>query len=777
MDKHYIAQRLRKYLFFISIVFMMLTTIHLIYSYLYSDSKNTAIKGWTISEALIGKTPNLNPLKNIGENNKYLNFITYRSLLKYNSKTKEFVPDLAKCSKNNLLKIECYLDVNAKWSNWDSISYDDIIATFDTLKKYNTNSSLSQLLKNIEIKKTNNSIIFKSSKKDIKIMKLFLQPIVSKKILDIISPKEIKWNFSLASWIYSWKYKIVNIVKDETWDITTITLERNDQYYKNNAYIKTILLKIYPNIWVFLKNKNSINIFNDKNNLIKWTVPNLKWYDYTLNQYTSIFLNTKRLKDNKFRNLILKEIDRDEIIKKIWKDKFKKVENPYINEDIFIKDMINYEKFSTILNKKWYFSVSDLKEKLKQDLQKEENNTNTWKILDQLKNISWEIKIEKKQENKKQEKKLELNSAKEKIDNPKSKIIFSPNWVEKYNFITRDSYLLKWKTRKNTTSVYINDYKLKSFKPYSKEFVYRIATKMKNLKSGQNTYKIYFVINNKKVFIEEINFYLGTKKELEKAKKDILYKKQENKEDKKVEIKKQEKNNNISKKENIENIKSDKSILLEKKLEKIKQLDKKYYYNKDLEAFSLELYYISAKKDLSQTAEYIADKLEKKWIKVNLRAITIVDLNQLLKQWSKNYDLLLTWINLWYFDFDISSNYSSDEIDKNHNSNFSNFQLLDLDIVLQELKTKLLTKDKRFLLEKKAFKIIKNNNLSKTLYTPIFSNLVDGNIKWYKLFNNLADDIYRIQPIYKSYVNQDKKILLDNKNFNWYIKFLYNSLF
>ncbi|MDQ7009511.1 MAG: hypothetical protein Q9M94_04445, partial [Candidatus Gracilibacteria bacterium] len=86
-------------------------------------------------------------------------------------------------------------------------------------------------------------------------------------------------------------------------------------------------------------------------------------------------------------------------------------------------------------------------------------------------------------------------------------------------------------------------------------------------------------------------------------------------------------------------------------------------------------------------------------------------------------------------------------------------------------------KDKKILLEKKVLKIITENNLSKTLYTPILSNLVDKNIKGYILNNKLSEDFYRFEPIYKSYVNEDKKIITDNKTFNGYIKFLVESLF
>ena len=46
-------KKLKKYLFFISIMFFVLTLSHLAYSYLYSDSKNSPVKWWTISEWII----------------------------------------------------------------------------------------------------------------------------------------------------------------------------------------------------------------------------------------------------------------------------------------------------------------------------------------------------------------------------------------------------------------------------------------------------------------------------------------------------------------------------------------------------------------------------------------------------------------------------------------------------------------------------------------------------------------------------------------------------
>jgi hypothetical protein len=537
-----------------------------------------------------------------------------------------------------------------------------------------------------------------------------------------------------------------------------------------------------------LKNKNSINIFNDKNNLITWTVPKLEAYKYTLPQYVSIFVNSNKITDNDFRKVILDQIDREEIIEKLWKDNYKKVENAYLS-DIFIKKKKNNKNIKNILNKKWYFNIPELKEKLNKQLEQEKNNNNSWSILDKINNISWEVKIK---ENKKEspiipfqkgdeDKKVKLNSAEEKIKNSKSQIITSPNWTDIYNFVSRNDYLLKWKTKKWTTEVYINDYKLKSFTPHNKNFSYRISEKSWNFKTWFNNYKIYFVINWKKQLQEEVNFYRDSNKDnLKKAEKEFFEKKVKKEKSPIIPFLKEDENKNKKLKsgtgtEDKSYIKSEKYLKIEEKIEKLKDLDEKYFYNIKLEKYNLELYYVSNKLDIKDTSEYIAEKLSEIWIFVSLREISTKDLNLLILDWKKNYDIILTWVNLSYFDFNIYPYLHSSQIIKWYN--FSNFRKLDLDIVLEELKSKLLSNDKKILLEKKVLNIIEENNLLKTLYTPILSNLVDKNIKWYSLTNKLSEDFQRFEPIYKSYVNQDKKAITENKGFVWYIRFLVKTLF
>ncbi len=788
MDKNYIASRLKKYLFLISIIFIMLTSSHLLYSYMYSDAKETAIKWWSISEAIIWNIPNLNPLRSNNQQNKYINSILYRSLLKYDPSKKKIVWDLAKCNISNLLEIECYLNQNIKWSNGEAISIDDVVQTYETLKKTSINKNMFALLQNVTITKTDTSILFKNNKKDINILRMFFQPIVSSKVLNIISKKEIEWSFSLANWVYSWVYKVNSIVKDDTFNMTSVTLEKNEEYNKNPVYIDLIVFKVFPTVKDFLKNKNSINIFNDKDNLITGTIPSLKTYQYTLPQYTSVFINTQKIKDNDLRGLILNKIEPEKIVNDLWENKFEIIQNHYLS-DAYIEEKPITTSISGILNKKWYYNQWALVKKLEGDLNKikkfdtkpeeisttgstlpwdsikKENEESVTKPVEEKKIISWEAITNK---NPQQEEVIKESIPK----NAPSEIITSPNWVEKFNFITKDNILLQGKVPAWTSSVFIWDYKLKNYKAWDSTFFYRIKQTFSNINVWDNTYKIYAVVNWEKKLLEELYFFFNTDTAITKEKKDWMF--SIAKDTNSLAPQKKESSSTWSISQTWSTINSE-YIEAEKKIKTLQKKNSQFYYNDSGEPYTLELYYISEKPDYEIAAENIKKSLEEEWIKVHLSGITTSDLTTLLSEWKKNYDMLLTWINLWYFDFDIYPYFHSSQIESR--SNYANFRKLDLDILLEDLRNQVLSEEKINTQEKKVLSIISNNNLSKTIYTPILSNLVDKNIKWYSLQKRIPEKIYRFAPLKKSYIKENKFINTENKDITWYFIFLKNLLF
>ncbi len=729
--------KLKKYLFLISILFFVLSLTHLIYLFLYSDSKLVPIKWGTISEWLIWWFPSLNPLEPLNWNNKYLVNLLYRSLLQYDPINKKIVSDLASCDIENLKQIECYLNDNIYWSNWEKITVDDVISTYKLLQNTWVNKIISSLLKDSTIEKNNNTIIFKNKKRDINFLNIFFQPILSKNTIDSIWNDVIFWNFPTREQIYSWDFVISNISSDSTLWVTKIFLNRNP--FNNNWNISKLIIKLFPNTNSLLQNKETVNIFNDNKNIIWNSIPRLESHKYSLSQYVSLFINSNKIKDLELRNYILNKINRTNLINILWEENFKEIKNPYLTEKSINLDLKN-KNFEKILAKLWYYKKSKI----------------ISNYLPSTNKYSDEVKVE----NKKEIKDINIPDSELKIDKfqTDSKYIIKPIFVDKYNFITKDNILLQWKVWTDVKEVYINDYKLSNYKAWNQKFYYRLKENYKNIKEWVNSYKIIFNENWKKVLKEEIFFiYSKDKNKLEKYKKDFI---------KNLFIKEQKEKEKLL--EATVKVEIDKN-----KLEKLSSLDDNFYYNENLEKYSLNLYYVSTEKDLEKTAIYIKNTLTDIWINIELYPIKISNITNILQN-KNEYDMILTWVNLWIFNYNIFPYFHSSQVKNWYN--FSNYKKTSLDILLEDLKSEIKTKDEIKHIENKILEILKKEQIIKTLYTPKINLLIDKNIKNISVPKLLTSKTDRKLIYNNIYIKEEKIINFQNKWFINFIKFLIENI-
>lgn len=729
--------KLKKYLFLISILFFVLSLTHLIYLFLYSDSKLVPIKWGTISEWLIWWFPSLNPLEPLNWNNKYLVNLLYRSLLQYDPINKKIVSDLASCDIENLKQIECYLNDNIYWSNWEKITVDDVISTYKLLQNTWVNKIISSLLKDSTIEKNNNTIIFKNKKRDINFLNIFFQPILSKNTIDSIWNDVIFWNFPTREQIYSWDFIISNISSDSTLWVTKIFLNRNP--FNNNWNISKLIIKLFPNTNSLLQNKETVNIFNDNKNIIWNSIPRLESHKYSLSQYVSLFINSNKIKDLELRNYILNKINRTNLINILWEENFKEIKNPYLTEKSINLDLKN-KNFEKILAKLWYYKKSKI----------------ISNYLPSTNKYSDEVKVE----NKKEIKDINIPDSELKIDKfqTDSKYIIKPIFVDKYNFITKDNILLQWKVWTDVKEVYINDYKLSNYKAWNQKFYYRLKENYKNIKEWVNSYKIIFNENWKKVLKEEIFFiYSKDKNKLEKYKKDFI---------KNLFIKEQKEKEKLL--EATVKVEIDKN-----KLEKLSSLDDNFYYNENLEKYSLNLYYVSTEKDLEKTAIYIKNTLTDIWINIELYPIKISNITNILQN-KNEYDMILTWVNLWIFNYNIFPYFHSSQVKNWYN--FSNYKKTSLDILLEDLKSEIKTKDEIKHIENKILEILKKEQIIKTLYTPKINLLIDKNIKNISVPKLLTSKTDRKLIYNNIYIKEEKIINFQNKWFINFIKFLIENI-
>lgn len=734
-------EKLKKYLFLMSLLFLLTTFIHISYNYIFYDSENIAIKWWVISEWIVWDLSHFNPLIPTTDDNKYIVNILYRSLLKYDLKEKKLVWDLANCDISNLSYIECFIENNIYWSNWEAITVKDIVSTYNILKTTDTNPIVKSLISETIIEEKKNSIVFKNSKKDVSFLNIFFQPILSKNVIDNLWVEDLtKPFYPTQDSIYSWKFFVSSVKEDKALWIIEVTLAKNEKYFNNDAYLDKIILKFFKSSTFLIRNKDIINVFNDDESVIWKSVPRLEPHYYTLPKYTTLFLNSERITSKSLRNFLLNKIDRNKLINVLWEEKYKWIDNPYLTNHTIDKEIEN-KNIDSIMNDNWYYKKSELTKLLvdKVELASQSGNTIT------TNNTPAELTIDEV----------------EKKENTSLKYIIS--WLDKkFTFINEDDVLLKWDIKNESPdAIYIDSYKLKWFSAWDDYFYFRLKVESyETIKEWRNDYKIYFEKKWKKTLKEELTvFYYKDKDKLESAKTNFY-------------------SSFIKKQENIvtENKPEPKSSLNPELKAKLDSIDDKFYYNKKLEKFSLKLMYIWSEKDLINTSSFIQTTLWDYWIDIITDPINLNDLSKLISSWtsSNNYDMILAGINLGYFDFNIYPYFHSSQAKLWYN--FANIKKLGLDIILEDINSNKLSWDKVKELQVKALDIIKEEQVIKTLYSPLINLLIDKNIKNFNMWDFLPSQASRSEYLSQIYVNQDKNINYQNKWIIDFFRFIYKII-
>ena len=570
------------------------------------------------------------------------------------------------------------------------------------------------------------------------------------------------WKFPVNWWIYSWKFVIEKVSEDENLWITKLTLQKNEFYDKSN--ISKIVINIFPDINSFKKNHQAVNVFNDTDNNIWNTIPRFQAQKYTLNSFVWVFLNQNKITSTDLRYYILNKLDTSKLIKVLWEQNYEVINNPFLSEDNISQEPKN-KNFDSVMKSIWYKKKSVFLQEL------------TPKAEEKKEEVKQETKPEVKPEEKKPaEITIPADLTLDRFQKD-SKLISSPDYVDIYNFITKDDVLLRWSAPENVTAVYVNDYKLANFKSGDRDFYYRLRENIWNLKAWMNSYKIYFEIWGEKKLQEELFFvYYHDKdklKEEEKKLAESLYRKEME-----AKIAKE----NQEKKETPpvpapapETPKAPEQPKNQEQLDKINKLDENLYYNKDLQAFSLKLYYINDwKKETTDTVNFIENSLKELWITVVSSPFDLKDLAKIMSN-KDEYDMILAWIHLWYLNSNLFPYLHSSQAKTWYN--FSNIRKTSLDLLVEELKENIYTEEKTLEIEKKVLDILRNEQVLKTLYTPKINLLVDKNIKIEKAYSSLPYKSERSSILENAYIKEEKILDLTDKSFIGFFKFLLEKLY
>lgn len=742
-----IRAKLKKYVLYISAIFFVIIGSHLIYNYSYDGAESEAIEWGSISEAIIGSFPSFNPLVPSNDHNAYINDLLYRSLLEYSTVSWNFESDLASCDRENLLYITCSIDANAIWSDGTAITPEDIKATLNIIKETKVNPIIASLLEWSVIETSNDTITFTNTTKDINFLQVLLQPILPAKVVERLDSDNIDGKFSEINGVYSGRYTLASISQDETVGITKITLWKNENYFENDMYIQFLILNLFRDETHFLKNKNSFNIFNDKEWIIAGSVPRLEDKKYTLSQFVWSFFNSETL-DLELRKYISNTLDRTEVIEAIWEDNVEKSLNPFLSDINIDTDISDFDLDDYMKSKGYFSKTSLLKNVIALEEQRQQEESESSQLMSNEVQIAPVIQTPQIVQS-------ELN------------YIISPT-KNRYNFISEDNVLITWRVDPWVDAVYIGDYQLSWFSSWDDIFYYRLLESYDSIIEGENTYELFFEIDGEKKFIEEFTYVYYTDSNRLAEIQNWFFAKADSTEFPKEEIWNEvtQTSTPISQVE-IEDLNLSSND--------IQWLSESLYYNASWEPFSITLVYTQADASMESGVQRMKSLLEENWIAVVLSVVDLWDITVKLRNETLDYDVMVLWINLGYFDSNIFPYFHSSQVQNWYN--FANFKKLSVDILLEELKSNNLEISKKEELEEKMLDIIKDDAIVKVFYTPKLSLLVDKNIKNFNFPKFIPDSKDRYYPLLQSYLTEKRMINSEDKSIGGFFVYLIKQLF
>lgn len=743
-----VVKKLKKYVLYISAIFFMSLGIHLTYIYLYDGAESEPIEWWTVSEAIIGTFPHLNPLVPSNDHNSYINGLLYRSMLQYSTESGTFESDLVSCNLDNLLYIECVLENNLTWSDGTNITPSDIKSTLNIIKQTKVNPIMASLLEETVIETSDDSISFKNQSKDINFLHIFMQPILPESVVQTLDTENIDGKFSQVSGVYSGRFVLTNISQDETVGITKITLGKNKNYFGNDMYINFLILNLFRDEAHFLKNKNSFNIFNDKNSIIWSTIPRLSVLEYTLSQFVGSFFNTQTL-DSDLRAYISQTLNRDEIVSNIGTSKVIPAYNPFLGDMNIDPQDVNLS-IEQYLEKKGYYSKKELLKSalaIRKALEEETISQEAPTLAD-------------------------LEELKKPVQEDLT-YIREPN-NKKYSFISEDNLLLTGDVPDDIDAVYVNDYQLSWFSAGDNVFYYRLLEAYDSIAAWENNYAIYFEKDGKKEKVEEFTYIYNTDSDALQEIKSTFFRDSPKQEEVNLETTLEEE---LALEELEKQKNSTGAVISEIKTSltptQIGKLDSRYYYDLDGEVYTVKIVYTQTDSAMQSTALKIQDQLNTAGIATEISTLSLGDITIGLRNESLEYDILLIGINLGYFESNIFPYFHSSQVKNGYN--FANFKKLSLDILLEELKSNNLSTTKREELENKMLEIMAQENIIKVFYTPKVQLLVDQNIKAFELPDFLPDEKHRYYPLLSAYLSEKRIIQSEGKWFIGFIKYLFSQ--
>lgn len=366
--------------------------------------------GGEYREALVGEPKYINPLfASANDVDSDIASLLYSGLFRYNDK-RELIPDLAagyKVSADGKV-YDVTLRPGIKWSDGAPFGAADVIYTFELLQNSETGSPLYESFQGIEIKKINDNAVRFTLKQSfapfIQTLTVGILPEHSWQSVDKPSNMRLaRANLQPTVTMGPWGFK--ELRKSSDGAIQTYTLVRNENYYGEKPYFKTLIFSFFPDSALAIQKMHNQNVdglaFSPRAQNDLLSSRNLSSHTLELPQYTALFFNTQDtvLKDKDLRLTLRSGVNKELIIKEALNGQGTVVHSPFLpnmvgyNPDIKIFPF-NPDEANANLDKKWtriqpeeYFKlrkdqlIKNYRADLEEQLKTSSSTTSTARII------------------------------------------------------------------------------------------------------------------------------------------------------------------------------------------------------------------------------------------------------------------------------------------------------------------------------------------------------------------------------------------------------------
>jgi ABC-type transport system substrate-binding protein len=360
--------KIEKIIINIALAVLFLTAIGWGTVWFFKNMALVAASGGEYTEALIGQPKYVNPLfTSANAVDADLVSLIYSGLFQFNNQQK-LLPDLASnysvSADGKIYEINLRKDV--KWSDGEPFSAEDVLYTFESIADPEVGSPLLAAFQSVQVEKTGDySVRFTLKDPFAPFLSSLTVGILPQHIWANIPPAAVRLAKTNLQPIGSGPWKFSKLTKDSSGNIQNYTLDRNDKYYKNTPYLKTLTFKFYTDhtqAASALKGQEVMAVSFLPNDLAnKIAGKNFQLYKFQLPQYTALFFNQDAapiLRDSDMRLALNLAVDKNEVLTQALAGEGEVVNSPILKDEVGYNPNVAFppfdvEKANQLLDKTW----------------------------------------------------------------------------------------------------------------------------------------------------------------------------------------------------------------------------------------------------------------------------------------------------------------------------------------------------------------------------------------------------------------------------------------